>query len=200
MAPDPGDAEDLPHLGVARDHLFELGGEEADHGLLDVLEDLVDDLVGPDLHVLEIGQLPGLAVRTDVEADDRGVGGGGQRDVVLGDAADGAVDEGELHLVALELAEALGERLERALHVGLQHQVERGRPRPAGSGRRCPRASRRRWTRASPRWAFRRWRCSRASATSLGRLERRAPPGTRHRRRARWTARGPAPASRGRLP
>ena len=31
----------------------------------------------------------------------------------------------ELHVVALELAQALGHRLERALHVGLQHQVER---------------------------------------------------------------------------
>ena len=46
--------------------------------------------------------------------------------VVLGDAADGPVDEGELDVVALELAQALGDRLERALDVGLQHQVERG--------------------------------------------------------------------------
>ena len=51
----------------------------------------------------------------------------GERDVVLGDATDAAVHERELHLVALELAEALGERLERALHVGLHDQVQRGR-------------------------------------------------------------------------
>ena len=35
--------------------------------------------------------------------------------------------EGQLDLVALELAEALGEGLERAGDVGLQHEVERGR-------------------------------------------------------------------------
>ena len=106
---DPGDPEDLADLGVAGDDLFELGGEHADHGLLDVLEQLVDDLVGADLDVLGVGQLAGLAVGADVEADDRGVGGGGQLDVVLGDAADGPVDEGQLHLVALELAQALGD-------------------------------------------------------------------------------------------
>ena len=49
-----------------------------------------------------------------------------QLHVVLGDAADAAVHERQLDLVALELLEALGERLERALDVGLEDQVERG--------------------------------------------------------------------------
>ena len=73
MRADPGHAEDLADLGLAGDDLFELGGEQADHGVLDVLEDLVDDLVGADLDVLGVGQLAGLAVGADVEADDRGV-------------------------------------------------------------------------------------------------------------------------------
>ena len=71
---DPGHPEDLADLGLAGDDLFELGREHADHGLLDVLEQLVDDLVGPDLDVLGVGQLAGLAVGAHVEADDRGVG------------------------------------------------------------------------------------------------------------------------------
>ena len=73
MAPIAGHPEDLADLGLAGDDLFELGGEHADHGVLDVLEDLVDDLVGADLDVLGLGQLAGLAVGTHVEADDRGV-------------------------------------------------------------------------------------------------------------------------------
>ena len=161
---DPGHPEDLPDLGLAGDDLFELRGQQADHGLLDVLEDLVDDLVGPDLDVLGLGQLPGLAVRADVEADDRGVGRGGQRDVVLGDAADGAVHERQLDVVALQLAQALGERLERALHVGLEDQVERGGLALLDllkmSSSLTPF-----WTRASARWFLTRARCSRASAT-----------------------------------
>ena len=98
--------EDLADLGFAGDHFFELGGEHADHGPLDVLEQLVDDLVGTDLDVLGLGHLAGLAIGTHVEADERGVGGRRQADVVLGDAADGAVHERQLHLVALEAAQA----------------------------------------------------------------------------------------------
>src|SRR3954452_12034085 len=81
---DPRDAEDLPHLGVAGDDLLELGGEEAHHGLLDVLQDLVDDLVGADLDVRGVSQLPASAVGDDVPADDGGVRGDGEGDVVLG--------------------------------------------------------------------------------------------------------------------
>ena len=54
----------------------------------------------------------------------------GQLHVVLGDPADAAVDEAQLHVVALELAQALGDRLQRALDVGLEHQVEGGRLAP----------------------------------------------------------------------
>ena len=52
MAPTRGHPEDLADLGLAGDDLLELGGEHADHGVLDVLEELVDDLVGADLDVL----------------------------------------------------------------------------------------------------------------------------------------------------
>ena len=117
--------EDLADLGFAGDLLLVLGLEHADDGLFDVFEQLVDDLVGADLDVFVVGQLAGLAVGTDVEADDRGVGGRGERDVVLGDATDGAVHEADLDLVALESTQRLGHRFERALHVGLEDQVER---------------------------------------------------------------------------
>ena len=117
---DPRHPEDLPDLGVAGDDLLVLRRQHADHRLLDVLEQLVDDLVGPDLHALGVGELASLAVRADVEADDRGVRRGGQRDVVLGDAADGAVDERQLDLRPVQLAQALGDRLQRPVDVGLQ--------------------------------------------------------------------------------
>src|SRR5688572_22952031 len=72
------DLEDLEHLGVAGDDLLVLGLEHAHHGGLDLLEDLVDDLVGADLDALGLGQLAALAIGPHVEADDGGVGGGGQ--------------------------------------------------------------------------------------------------------------------------
>ncbi len=54
---------------------------------------------------------------------DRGLG---QRHVVLGDAAHAATHEAQLHVLALQLAQALGGRLERPLDVRLQDDVQRG--------------------------------------------------------------------------
>src|SRR5262249_15431286 len=64
------DPEDLAHLGVARDDFLVLRRQQAHHGLLDVVEHLVNDLVGTDLDALFVRQLAGLAVGADVEADD----------------------------------------------------------------------------------------------------------------------------------
>ena len=73
-----GNPEDLADFGFAGDHFFELGIKHADHRLLDIFEQLVDDLVRADLDFFLLGQLAGLAVRTDVEAEDRRVGRVGQ--------------------------------------------------------------------------------------------------------------------------
>ncbi len=72
---------------------------------------------------------------------------GRQLHVVLGDAADAAQDEAQLHVVALEPLEALGHGLQRTLHIGLEHDVERRRLAPLRSARRGPRA----WPRWRPR-------------------------------------------------
>ena len=77
------------------------------------------------LDVGGLGRGPRLAVGADVEADDRGIGSRGQRDVVLGDAAHGPVDEGELDLIALQFPETFGHGLERTLDVRFEHEVER---------------------------------------------------------------------------
>src|SRR6056297_1443407 len=118
--------EDLAHLGFTGDLLFELGLEHADDGLLDVLEELVDDLVGTNLHFFLLGELSGLAVGTHVEADDRRVRGVRQGDVVLGDPTDRSMDEADVDLVAFESSQRLGDSFEGPLHVGLEDQVHRG--------------------------------------------------------------------------
>ena len=59
-----------------------------------------------------------------VEADDDRLRGGGQHDVGLGDAADARVDDADLDLGVLDLEQGVGERLEAALHVGLDDEVE----------------------------------------------------------------------------
>jgi hypothetical protein len=72
-------------------------------------------------------QVAGVALGPDVEAEDDGVGGRGQRDVVLGDRADAAVDDPQRHLVAhLDLEQRVLHGLDRAGHVALEDEVELG--------------------------------------------------------------------------
>ena len=63
MAPTRGHPEDLADLGLAGDDLFEHRGEHAEHGGLEVLEQLVDDLVGADLDVAPWRPSPARAGR-----------------------------------------------------------------------------------------------------------------------------------------
>jgi hypothetical protein len=58
-----------PQLLLAEDGL-----EQTDHGLADVVHEIVDHGVEPDVHLLGIGQIPGGALGPDGEADDDGVG------------------------------------------------------------------------------------------------------------------------------
>src|SRR5581483_4803310 len=88
----PG-AEDRTHLGVAVDYLAELRLNEATQRLLDVVEQIVDDLVLPDLHTLLLGKGLHRSVDAHVEGDDNGPRRHGQVDVVLGWRADGIVDD-----------------------------------------------------------------------------------------------------------
>ena len=125
--PTRGHAEDLADLGVAGDDLFELGLEHADERVVDVFEDVVDDLVEPELDAFALGELARVAVGTHVEADHGRVRHDREVDVGFADAADTAVHERQPHLVVLlvELAQRVGERFERTLRVGLHDEVQR---------------------------------------------------------------------------
>ena len=90
---DLGDLEDVEHLGAAGVVLLVDGLEETVHGLGHLVLQLVDDGVEADLDLLLIGELLGLALGPHVEADDDGVGGGGEQDVGLGDGADTGVQD-----------------------------------------------------------------------------------------------------------
>ncbi len=65
-----------------------------------------------------------VGARADVEADDERVGGRREVHVVLGDPTDAGVDDVHAHLGVLDLLELAEERLDRALHVALQDDVE----------------------------------------------------------------------------
>ena len=121
---EPGDLEQRAHLGLPEDLLGRDRGEHPDERLLDVLRELVDDAVRADVDALALGELARLAARPHVEADHERVRGGCEVDVVLGDPADAGVDDVDPNLGVLDLAELAQERLDGALDVALQDDVE----------------------------------------------------------------------------
>src|SRR4051812_22541062 len=116
--------EGVAYLGLA-DRLLRLdGGEHSDQSLLDVLRQLVDDVVRADLDAFALGERTRLRVRADVEADDHPARRRREHDVVVGDAADTLVDDVDAHLGMLDLPELADDRLDGALHVALDHEVQ----------------------------------------------------------------------------
>src|SRR5690606_19902204 len=126
---DARDAEELPHLGGAQEHFLLLRREHALEGRPHILDRLVNDAVEADVHALARRDGAGVGVRPDVEADDDRAGRRRQQHVGLVDRADTPVDHLDLHLVGRELLQRVGQRLHRAVHVALDHQVQpRGLP------------------------------------------------------------------------
>src|SRR5713101_638379 len=68
-----GDLEDLADLRAAQVDLLRLGLEEADHRVADLVGNVVDDRVQPEVDLLLLGQLLRAALGTDVETYDDGV-------------------------------------------------------------------------------------------------------------------------------
>src|SRR6185295_6976725 len=112
--------EGVAHLGAAGRDLAEGGIEQADHRQLELVEQLVDDGVQPDVDAFLLGQLGRRALRADVEADDDRPRRRGEEDVVGRDRAEPGEDHLDLDLLGARLEEGIAEHLERALDVGFQ--------------------------------------------------------------------------------
>src|SRR5688572_26844701 len=122
---DLADLEHLADLGVAVQLLAHFRLEQAAERLLQVVEDLVDHAVQPDLDAPLLRHLPGRFVGDDVEADDDRAARVGQLDVALRDRADRAVDHADPHFLSILVGHRLRQRLDRALDVALDDQVDR---------------------------------------------------------------------------
>ena len=87
----------LKQLAIGEGELFR--SEPGFHDCADVIDDLVDDLVAPDLHSRLLGYGTGPVVGDHVEADDDRIRGGGKLYVFLAYRPDRGVDDYHLHLV-----------------------------------------------------------------------------------------------------
>src|SRR5579862_241215 len=121
---EPRDTEERTHLDLADHGLGRDRREHAHERLLDVARQLVDDAVLANLDPLPVGELPRFCGRANVEADDHRVRGGGEVDVVLGDAADAGMDDVDAYLGVVDLRKLADDRLDRALDVALDDDVQ----------------------------------------------------------------------------
>ena len=96
--------------------------EQAGHGLLDLVDDLVDDRVEADVDLLAFGEVRGVALGPHVEADDDRLRGRRRAGRRLVDGADAEWMTRILTLSSDSFGERVGEHLDRALHVGLDDQ------------------------------------------------------------------------------
>src|SRR6266542_5893385 len=122
--PHLGDGEELLDLGPAVHGFPNFRGEHAAEGRLDVVEDVVDDAVVPEVDAIGLGLARRLGLGLDVEAEHDGIGRRGKHDIRLIDRAHRSVDDLEPDLVGGEALQRLRERFHRALHVGLEDEPE----------------------------------------------------------------------------
>src|SRR5487761_2325697 len=80
-----GELEDLAHLGRADDDFAAEGLQQAGHGLLHLVNQLVNDGVELDLHPLPLGLVRHAGVDARVETQNDRIGGGSQGDIRFGD-------------------------------------------------------------------------------------------------------------------
>ena len=134
MMPTRDTLNDLAHFGLA-EHDFALFRTQ--HSLerrAHVVHRLVDDLVQLDVDAFALGGRARVVVRPHVEADDDRAGRAREQNVALGDRADAAVNDFDLHFGVRQLRQRVGERFRRTALVGLDERCAASasrRQRPA---------------------------------------------------------------------
>src|SRR4030042_5204972 len=126
-AGDDADLGDLYHVAPLRGAdglLLQARGQHALHGGLDVVDDVVDDVVLADLHLLAVRQVLGGRGRAHVEAHDDGAVGGGQQHVAAVDGPRAGVQDVQADFRGAELLQGVLERLHGAVHVALDDDLQ----------------------------------------------------------------------------
>ena len=128
------DGEDPADLGATLEDLDEGGLVEALDRLLDVIGDLIDHLVVAHVDALRLRRRLGGGVRADVEADHDRVGDGGEVDVGLGDRPHAVGHDLDADRGVVDLGDLTADRLQRAVGLRLDQQVEALDPAVGGLG------------------------------------------------------------------
>ena len=100
---DLGDTEGVANIGAAPVNLFEHRFQHAGHRLLDLIGQVVDDGVHPDVDLFLVGKGLGTAFGLDIESDHDGTGRRCEQDIRLGDRTDCGAKYAEANLVVRKL-------------------------------------------------------------------------------------------------
>src|SRR5690606_39720889 len=94
-----GRAEHIAHVGNAKDFLALFRRQHTAHGLLHVVDQLIDDRVVTQVDTFALAQALGSGIGTHVEAEQYRAGGHRQVDVGFVDRADAAGNDIDLHFI-----------------------------------------------------------------------------------------------------
>ena len=105
------DAENFEHLGAALVGFLESRLEQAAHGALDLILQLVNDRVQADIDFFLLGNFLRLALRPHVEADDDRIRRRSQKNIGLRDGPHARSQQFQSHFVVRELRQQIAESL-----------------------------------------------------------------------------------------
>ncbi|CEE73405.1 membrane hypothetical protein [Xanthomonas citri pv. citri] len=117
-------AEHIAHLCDTDDLFADFHAEQTGGHLLHLIDHVIDDREVTQVDPVGLDDLARRGIRTHVEADDRRLGSSGRIRVGFGDAAHAGVDHVDADVLVGQRHQRLLERFHRALHVGLDHQVQ----------------------------------------------------------------------------
>src|SRR5215471_18662248 len=113
--------EGLAYLGPAQISFLDDGLKQSGHGFLDFVLELINDRVQTDIYFLHLRQLLGLALRTNVEADNHRIRGRRQQHIVFCNRAHTGMQDLDLDFIGCKLGQRVRQYFCRSLHVSLEN-------------------------------------------------------------------------------
>ena len=118
------DFEDLLNQGVTDEFFACERIEQAEHRVPHLVDQLVDDRVEFDLNIFALGGDHGLALDLGIEADDDGIRGTCEEDIIVGNRARGGMKDFECDLLRFDLPQGPDNGLDRPGDVSLEQNAK----------------------------------------------------------------------------
>ena len=121
---DFGNSKNFPDLCPADNPLFIFWSKHSLHGLLHVIDGIINNTVETNIYLIPCGKFCGLVCWAYVESDNDGVGRAGQNNIRLGDTPDRVMNRFDANFLIFQVSEGLLDGVNRALDIRLYDQIE----------------------------------------------------------------------------